>query len=234
MRSLDSEGIEARAEPEYSELSMYLRLFAGSFFLAFSGAMMPGPLLTATISAAARKGPSAGPLFILGHGILELGLVVLIFLGLGPFLTGTWTFVTISLTGSCIMFYMAFSMFRSLPKLSLTQHTTNARDYRSLVGTGALLSVSNPYWTIWWGTIGLGLLLRAGNAGFLGVASFFGGHVLGDLVWYTAVSITIWRGKRLLSDRLYRGLIGLCGGLIAVFGIYFFISGMRPIMEGLS
>jgi threonine/homoserine/homoserine lactone efflux protein len=230
---MDSEGIEAPAAAEYSELSMYLSLFAGSFFLAFSGAMMPGPLLSATIGAAAQRGPSAGPLFILGHGILELVLVILIFLGLGPFLTGTWTFVTISLAGSGIMLYMAFCMFRSLPGLSLTQDP-DAHNYRSLVGTGALLSVSNPYWTIWWGTIGLGLLLRAREAGISGVAVFFTGHILGDLVWYTAVSLTIWRGKRLLSDRLYRGLIGLCGGIIAAFGIYFLISGILPIMEGLS
>ncbi|WP_319561717.1 LysE family transporter [Marispirochaeta sp.] len=209
---------------------MYISLFAGSFFLAFSGAMMPGPLLTATIGAAAQRGPSAGPLFIVGHGILELGLVALIILGIGPFLTGIWTFITISLTGSCIMLYMAYSMFRSLPSLSLTQNPEH-HDYGSLVGTGALLSVSNPYWTVWWGTIGLGLLLRAQNAGILGIASFFGGHILGDLVWYTAVSLAIWRGKRLLSDRMYRGLIALCGGVIAAFGIYFFISGIKPIME---
>ena len=51
--------------------------------------MMPGPLLTATIGASARRGPAAGPLFIAGHGILELALLCALLYGLGPFLTAT-------------------------------------------------------------------------------------------------------------------------------------------------
>ena len=45
--------------------------------------MMPGPLLTVTISEAARRGPLAGPLLVAGHAVLEGALVALLFFGLG-------------------------------------------------------------------------------------------------------------------------------------------------------
>ena len=50
-------------------------IFFASFGLAFSGAMMPGPLLTVTISESPRKGFITGPLLILGHAVLEVALV---------------------------------------------------------------------------------------------------------------------------------------------------------------
>jgi len=43
-----------------------------SFVVALSGALMPGPLLTVTVGEATRRGFWAGPLIILGHGILEM------------------------------------------------------------------------------------------------------------------------------------------------------------------
>jgi threonine/homoserine/homoserine lactone efflux protein len=209
---------------------MYATLFFSSFLLAFSGAMMPGPLLTATIGAAATRGPVAGPLFIAGHGLLELLLVVFLILGLAPLLTSTPAFVLISLAGAVIMLFMAYSMFRSLPGLSLAAEI-KPPSYTSLLTAGALLSVSNPYWTVWWGTIGLGFLLRAQRAGIPGVISFFAGHILGDLVWYAAVSVAVWHGRALLTDRIYRGLIAFCGVLIAAFGLYFLASGLEPVLE---
>lgn len=75
-------------------------IFLSSFLLALSGAMMPGPLLTATIGESASRGPSTGPLLILGHGILEVALLLLLFLGLSPFFQSRWVFIAIALAGS--------------------------------------------------------------------------------------------------------------------------------------
>ena len=78
------------------------------------------------------------------------------------------------------MLFMAIDMLRNLPKLTL--HTEKEDPKKgSLIGAGILLSISNPYWTIWWGTIGLSLLVRAQKTGTAGVASFFSGHILGIL-----------------------------------------------------
>ena len=101
-------------------LTTLLTIFISSFVIALSGAMMPGPLLTVTISESSRRGFIAGPLLIAGHAILELALVSALLLGLAPFFQMPVVFVVTALTGALILLWMAFNMFRSLPSLHLS------------------------------------------------------------------------------------------------------------------
>ncbi|MCK9230698.1 MAG: LysE family translocator [Syntrophales bacterium] len=203
-------------------------IFGSSFVIALSGALMPGPLLTATISESSRRGFVAGPLMIAGHAVLELGLVIALLLGLAPFIKLPSVFATTALVGSVILFWMAFGMFRSLPSLSLSWEKTRDRGRHPMV-TGIAMSVANPYWFIWWATIGLGYILYSWQFGFWGVAFFFSGHILADLAWYSTVSAAVAGGRRFLTDRLYRGLIGVCATLLIVFSAYFFYSGLETL-----
>ncbi|MHB8773200.1 MAG: LysE family transporter [Syntrophales bacterium] len=203
-------------------------VFVTSLLLAFSGAMMPGPLLTATISESARRGGLTGPLLILGHSILELGMVAALLFGLAPLLTSDAVFAAIALAGAVILFVMAAGMFRSLPSLRIDWEERRSNS-GPLLSAGILLSLSNPYWTIWWATIGLGYLLTCRSLGIAGVAAFFFGHIAGDFIWYSAVSLLVSRGRRLLSERIYRGLIGLCASFLAGFACYFVYAGVRRL-----
>ena len=78
-------------------------VFVGSFILALSGALMPGPLLTVTVAESARAGFRAGPLLITGHAALEFLLVIAIVLGLGPFLKSPPVMGVIALVGGGIL-----------------------------------------------------------------------------------------------------------------------------------
>ena len=207
-------------------MAALLAIFATTFVVAFSGAAMPGPVMTATISESARRGPMAGPLIVAGHAVLELGLVILIMLGLAPFLQRGWVFATIALVGSLMLARMAWSMLRSIPTLSIH---ADAREQggTNLMVTGAVLSLSTPYWTLWWATIGLGYILYSARFGAAGVAFFFVGHILGDLVWYSAISLAIGKGRRFLSDRSYRVLIGSCAVFLLALACWFAWSGMH-------
>ncbi|HPE44900.1 MAG TPA: LysE family transporter [Deltaproteobacteria bacterium] len=207
-------------------MSALLAVFGTSFVIAFSGAAMPGPVMTATISESARRGPVAGPLIVAGHAVLELVLVILIMLGLAPFLQKGWVFATIALVGSLMLARMAWSMFRSIPSLSIhadVREQTGA----NLMVTGAVLSLSTPYWTLWWATIGLGYILYSARLGPAGVAVFFVGHILGDLVWYSAISLAIGKGRKFLSDRSYRVIIGSCAAFLLALACWFAWSGMH-------
>jgi threonine/homoserine/homoserine lactone efflux protein len=199
-------------------------LFAASFAIAFSGALMPGPLLTATITESTRRGPSAGPLIIAGHAVLESCLLVALMLGLSPILAKDGVFVGISFLGGAVLAWMAAGMFRSLSSLSLPRGSQKGRGNR-LVWTGVAMSLSNPYWTVWWATIGLGAIVQARRFGVPGVAAFFSGHILADLGWYSLVSFAVGKGKRFFSDRIYRRLVAVLAVLMLAFAAAFIFAG---------
>ncbi|MDH5560171.1 MAG: LysE family translocator [Deltaproteobacteria bacterium] len=194
-------------------------IFASSFVIALSGALMPGPLLSTTISESSKKGFWAGPMLIMGHGILELALVLALIAGLAPILKKDFIFGLIGVIGAVILLWMAYGMFQSLTDLKIQiQNDLNFKG--NLVLSGILMSLANPYWTIWWATIGLGYIFHSMGLGFIGVLSFFTGHILADLVWYSLVSFLIARGRSFLSLRVYKSIIVLCAGFLIFFACY--------------
>lgn len=204
-------------------------IFFSSFVIALSGAMMPGPLLTATISKSSQRGFLAGPLLIVGHGILELLLLAALVLGLAPFLQRDTVFVVVAILGGVILLWMAVGMFRALPTLSLSMKPEKTKR-GSLVIDGVLFSIANPYWFIWWATIGFGYVMYSWRYGMAGIAFFFTGHILADFVWYSAVSAAVGKGRNLFTDRFYRGLIGSCAVVLILFAVYFFYAGVQKII----
>ncbi len=204
-------------------------IFFSSFMIALSGALMPGPFLTVTISESSRRGAAAGPLMILGHGLLELVLVVALLSGMAPFLARDSVFIVIALFGGGILLWMAVAMLRSLPTLRLDLDVRTEKS-QNLVLAGIVFSLANPYWSIWWASIGLGYIIHSFKFGLPGVLSFFSGHILADLLWYSLISFAIARGKRFFSDRFYRGLIGTCASLLVVFACYFLYSGLERLV----
>lgn len=206
-----------------------LTLFFSSLIVAFSGAMMPGPLLTVTINESTRRGAIAGPMLIAGHAILELVLMVALFLGLAPLLKHDLFFLVIAFLGGAIMFWMAYGMFRSLPTLSVQTEACNSVKQKNLPLAGALMSLANPYWIIWWATIGIAYIANAQQFGLWGIVLFFIGHISGDLIWYSAISITVSKGKKLFTDRVYRLLIALCGIFLVGFALYLVVVALIKI-----
>jgi threonine/homoserine/homoserine lactone efflux protein len=209
---------------------MPLHIFLSSFIIALSGALMPGPLLTVTIVESTRIGLRAGPLMILGHGILELILVVLLFYGLGSFLQQPGVLGLIGLFGGAILLWMAWGMIGGLSRLSLDLSAKGGTQ-KNPVWAGMLVSLSNPYWIIWWASIGLGYILFSAQYGLWGIALFFLGHILADFLWYALVSLSVAKGKRFLSDKAYRLLIGVCAAFLLLIGFYFGWSGLRVLFK---
>jgi threonine/homoserine/homoserine lactone efflux protein len=209
-------------------MTTLLTIFVSSFVIALSGALMPGPLLTATISESSQRGFITGPLLIAGHAILEVALILALLLGLAPFLKLPAVFVTTALCGSVILFTMAFGMFKSLPSLRLSWESDHKQRNHPVL-SGILMSVANPYWIIWWATIGLSYILYSRQFGLAGIAFFFAGHILADLIWYSLVAGMVAGGRQYLSDRLYRGLIAVCAVFLVAFAGYFAYAGLAKL-----
>jgi len=203
-------------------------IFITSFVVAFSGALVPGPVLALTVNEATQRGFWAGPIIVLGHAIPELLVVIALTRGASELMGSNLFSGIVGLVGGVILIGMGVMIIKRGRKISLQLKTTQTPNRsRMLILTGALATISNPYWFIWWATIGTTYTVWSLKMGIPGVASFFSGHILGDLVWYALVSLIIASGRRILSNTIYRGLLIACGiGLLALGG-YFTISGFR-------
>ncbi len=206
-----------------------IAIFGSSFIIAFSGALMPGPLLTVTISESARRGILAGPQLIAGHAILEAIMVTILLVGVGPFLQSDRSFIIIALSGAAVMLWMSIDMFKSLPSMTLHSATTRLYFAHPVVA-GFIMSLVNPYWVIWWAAIGLGYVTYSMTFGLQGLLCFFTGHILADLTWYTFVSFSIAKGKQFMTDAMYKIIIGICATALTGFAIWFAYSGISKII----
>ena len=202
-------------------------LAVGSFVIALSGALMPGPLLTITIGESARRGARAGPLLMVGHGILEGVLVVVILSGLSAFLTDDRFKLVSFLLGGTVLFIMGCSMIRQSSSIRFDAIMQGESKGGNLILLGIAGSLSNPYWIIWWATIGLGYLFAAIKTGIPGVISFFAGHIAADFAWYCLVSAAVARGRSIFSNTRYRRLILGCGIFLLFFGAWFLLEGIK-------
>ncbi len=196
-------------------------IFLGAFLLALSGALMPGPLLTFVIADSAKRGAISGPLLILGHAILEFALVFGVIFGLGAFLKQHLVIGIVSLAGGCVLLWMGVSMVRTAGGLSLDMDVKSSVMKMNPVFMGFLGSISNPYWILWWATIGLGYLLSSLKAGYAGLLSFFIGHILADLIWYSVVAGAVSRSRTIMKQKHYQWAIRFCGVLLFLFGCWF-------------
>ncbi|MBE0596204.1 MAG: LysE family transporter [Desulfuromonadales bacterium] len=201
-----------------------------SFLIGFSGAMMPGPLLTVTVAETARRGIWAGPLLVSGHALLEAALVAALFFGLSDLLQRPSVFAIVALAGGGMLLWMGAGMLRGLPRLRLQLDPgVGTRAGLHPLAAGAAVSLANPYFLLWWATVGMGYMAVAYEAGAAGVAVFFLFHILSDFVWYSFVSGMVSYSRRFLGDRGYRFLVGACALVILACGGWFGWRGAQTI-----
>ncbi len=209
-------------------------IFVGSFVLGLSGAMMPGPMLVAVVGQSPRRGALTGPVAVLGHAVLESALVAAVILGLAEFLQNATVLAFFAVAGGAMLLWMGVGMLRGAGKLSLFGDSADCQQGNGLVDVhpfwaGIVTSVSNPYWILWWATIGLGYMAIARKLGAAGLTTFLAGHIFADLAWYTVISTLTTGGKRWLSDGLYRGMIRVCAVILVFFAVYFGWHGINGI-----
>lgn len=211
-----------------------LAILGSAFVIGLSGAMMPGPLLSASIGYTLDRGFWAGgPLLVLGHAVLELALVVLVLAGLGPLLSRKTVGAVIGVVGGAVLLWMGYGMASfaaGAPAVDATRGTLPVL-WGGPVVAGILISLANPYWSLWWATIGLKYIALARDAGRLGIAAFTTGHILSDAAWYLLVAAAVAAGRRAVSPTLYRWLIAACGLVLIAFGILFLLAGARHLLR---
>ena len=138
----------------------------------------------------------------------------------------------IGLCGGVFLAWMGYGMIKSSINKSVSlenQSTGNSGGIKNLVLAGALVSITNPYFILWWASTGMESIRQSHALGLIGVLAFFSGHILSDFTWYSAVSIAFSKGKKLFSDTVYRWLILFLGIFIIAFSLYFIGSGWKML-----
>lgn len=199
-----------------SSLGLFLLSAAG---ISLSGVMMPGPLTAATIAKGYQE-QKAGIFIALGHAVVELPLIALIYFGFSHFFMSSQVKSVVGLAGGSMLILMGLMVLRNIGK---TQTEAVALPYSALV-TGIVLTGANPYFFLWWATIGMALVVTASSFGVFGLLVFAVVHWSCDLVWLQLISTSVFRTKHLWSEKVQRLVFGVCAVALMGFGVWFCVS----------
>jgi len=205
-------------------LTEILSTLALGLLIGFTGALAPGPTLVATINASLKGDWTAGLRVSLGHIVIETAIFFLIILGLAA-VAQPYTGVIAIIGGIALIIFGIMTITGSW---SATLSLTSQRESAGPVMAGLVTSAANPYFWLWWLSVGSALLINALAGGLLLAVVFMIGHWGADVSWYTFVSTGIAKGKTILADTTYRIIMGACGIFLVLFGLYYLSGPFLP------
>lgn len=184
-----------------------------------------------------RRGRWSGVRLAVGHGLIEGSYVAVIalILWLGrqaileqPLITGL-----IALVGGVFLSWMGWSMARGAWQGKMTLKGEAAKQARfGLVPTGVLVTISNPYWWIWWALVAPLYIQQSFAWGAAAVALLYIAHWFSDLGWLTGLSWLTGSGRNLFRPAVYRWVLIVCGGALLFFGLSFIVLGITVLRTG--
>ena len=187
--------------------------------ISASGVMSPGPLFAANITYGLREGFRSGIKIAIGHSIVELPLVIL--LGIGVFSLEIFPEfrVIISIFGAITLFGFASIQIKSIFK---KKSDISTKPKHGPIITGILFSALNPFFIIWWLTIGFKLISDAMLIwAFAGILIVFVLHIWMDFVWLGMVAFFASKSVKIISNRNYKIMIAGLSVILIYFGIMF-------------
>lgn len=193
--------------------------------ISLSGVMMPGPMFAVTLAKSYRS-PWAGAQVSLGHAVIEVPLILLIYFGFAWVFKNNIVQLVLSLLGGAMIIWLGIAMLRARTKV-----VQRGQDlpYNALVA-GILTSGLNPYFLLWWATIGSLLVMKFWDFGVVGLVVFIVVHWLCDLVWLSLVSTVVYWRHSLWGLKFQEWLFIACSLLLIGFGIWFLLSGIKMVV----
>lgn len=214
-----------------------LKTFTSAFAIGFSGAVTPGPLLVACAYSTLKSGFWAGMTTVVGHAAAELILVIVLLAGLARYLKKRpRAFRIVKGVAGVVLLLLGVMILIAAPKatfdISAPEGEAGGRHALPLL-MGAAVSVGNPYWLLWWATVGLTLLGNAARKGKAAVPTFYVGHVLSDFVWFAFIAASLALGRTtVLGPTSYRILLVASGLFMVAFGAWFAFRRDKPAEAG--
>ncbi len=193
--------------------------------ISFSGVMMPGPMFAVTLAKSYRS-PWAGTKIALGHAVIEVPLILLIYFGFAHFFENSVVQLVLSILGGSMIIWLGIAMFRVRDRV-----VKGGKDLPySAFSAGIITSGLNPFFLLWWATIGSMLIMRFTEFGISGLTVFIIVHWLCDLVWLSFVSVLVYKSRSLWGPRFQEWVFIASSLLLAGFGLWFVVSGILMVV----
>lgn len=201
------------------------------WLISLSGVLMPGPVSAVAISEGARRGFAAGPLITVGHVAAEVVMLAVLAIGLGHALEQPAVIGTIGVLGGVVLAWMGWGIASAAWRDAVVLPSASAAPMGarfSLVRSGVLTTVGNPYWLLWWVTVGAGYFVVFRRFGWVAlIVVFYAGHAMLDLAWNSFLALVVGSGRGRIPERAYRIVLGVCGVFVMAMSVYFLLSGLR-------
>jgi threonine/homoserine/homoserine lactone efflux protein len=137
-----------------------LEVLAAWFILSLSGALAPGPLSAACVMQASRRGKLHGILPMVGHAIVELGIVTAIILSVQIFIDNPLIINLMMGFGGIVIILFGILALRDYKysEQSINSNEDSVHSKSTAVEAtfqGAIVSILSPYFLLWWFGVGL-------------------------------------------------------------------------------
>lgn len=199
----------------------FMAFLLEAVLISLSGVMAPGPITTVVVGKGSES-PHAGALVAIGHGIVEMPLMIAVFYGVGYLLDLPYVKAVIALVGGAFLLMMGIGMLRGIK-----QEGIGGSGYgRSPVAAGVVLSIGNPYFVVWWGTAGAVLIMRSAEFGVMGFLVFAVAHWLCDFLWAYFLSALSFKGGQFFGRRFQQVVFAVCGVFLLLFSGKLVIDGV--------
>ncbi|MDD5015648.1 MAG: LysE family transporter [Atribacterota bacterium] len=194
--------------------------------ISLSGVIAPGPVTAVTISKG-TKSPHVGAMIALGHGIVEIPLMILVFYGFGDILKITYIKAAIGLLGGLFLLKMGLGLLKGIKQTTID----SSKGPSSPLMAGIILTLANPYFLVWMATIGSILVFRSYAFGLLGFTIFIIAHWSCDFLWLCFLSVLSFKGGQFFGKKLQQVLFLICGVFLLFFSGKFIYDAAKIIFS---
>jgi len=190
-----------------------------------SGALAPGPLFFATVSHGTRSGTKGGLWISVGHTLVEFPLVLLLASGLLTAYSQPVVQLVVGSVGGFALLVFGALQIRGALKTKSDDSSPSEVKFRSPLLLGLGLSGLNPFFIIWWLTVGMALILEAlALASLAGIMLMYVSHIWMDYAWLILTAHFAHMGRNLVGTKGYRVLIVFFGAILIYFGLTFLLA----------
>jgi len=192
--------------------------------ISLTGVMMPGPMFAVALAKSFRS-PWAGVWISLGHAVIEVPIILLIYFGFAHFFDNSIVQLVLSILGGGMVIWLGIGMFQARAKV-----IAQGKDlpYKAFTA-GVITSGLNPFFILWWATLGSLLVMKFVEFGTGGLVLFIIVHWLCDLLWLSLVALVVYRTHALWGKKVQESVFITSSLLLAGFGIWFMVSGFQAV-----